>query len=79
MKKLKTITHESTVEEKFTIVAFGNSSDDLLKYLDKVELTIGDKIELSAVEPFDHSVIIVPKKRTITLSETAAANLLVAV
>lgn len=80
MKKIKTQPLSAVpLKKKFTIVALGNSSDEFLKYLDKLGLAIGDKVEVSGVEQFDKSVTLVHKKSSITLSNEAATNLLVGV
>ncbi len=65
------------LKKKVTIASLGNSSNEFLKYLDKVGLTIGDTIEVSEVEAFDGSLTILHKKRPVTLSHEAASNLLV--
>jgi DtxR family transcriptional regulator, Mn-dependent transcriptional regulator len=78
MKKIKTqpLT-EAPLKKKLTIVGLGNSSDQFLKYLDKIGLSIGDRIELSEVEEFDKSITLLHKKTIITMSGDAAGNLLV--
>lgn len=78
MKKIKTqpLT-EALLKKKLTIMALGNSSDEFLKYLDKLGLTIGDKIEVTEIEDFDNSISILHKKSSITLSNEAAKNILV--
>ena len=80
MKKIKTqpLT-EAPLKKKVTIIALGNSSDEFLKYLDKVKLAIGDTIQVAEVEDFDKSLTIVHKKSSITLSNEAASNLLVTI
>ena len=79
MKKVKTqpLT-EGPLKRKLKIIALGNSSDEFLKYLDKVGLTIGDTIEVSEIEDFDKSITLLHKKNSITLSNAAASQLLVA-
>jgi DtxR family Mn-dependent transcriptional regulator len=78
MKKIKTqpLT-SSALQEKVTIISLANSSNDFLKYLDKVGLKIGDTIKVTEVEDFDKSLTILHKKSSITLSNEAAGNLLV--
>ena len=78
IKKIKTqpLT-EAPLEKKLTIMALGDSSDEFLKYLNKVGLTIGDTIEISDIEDFDKSVTLIYKKKSIVLSNAAASNLLV--
>ncbi len=80
MKKIKTqpLT-EAPLQKKLTIVGLGNSSDQFLKYLDKIGLSIGERIELSEVEEFDKSITILHKKHSITMSSDAANNVLVTV
>jgi DtxR family Mn-dependent transcriptional regulator len=80
MKKVKTqpLT-EAPLKKKLTITALGNSSDEFLKYLDKIGISIGDTVEVSEVEDFDKSVIIMHKKSSITLSNEAASNLLIVI
>ena len=78
IKKIKTqpLT-EAPLEKKLIIMALGDSSDEFLKYLNKVGLTIGDTIEISDIEDFDKSVTLIYKKKSIVLSNAAASNLLV--
>jgi DtxR family Mn-dependent transcriptional regulator len=80
MKEIKTqpLT-EAPLKKKLTIIALGNSSDEFLKYLDKLGLTIGDKIQVMEVEDFDQSITIAYHKSSIVITRQAAANLLVAV
>ncbi len=80
LKKMKTqpLT-ESPINKKLTIIALGNSSDEFLKYVDKMGLSIGETVIVKEVENFDKSVLISHKKSSITLSNEAASNLLVTV
>lgn len=79
LKKIKTqpLT-DAPLNKKLSIVALGNSSDAFLKYLDKVGLAIGDIVKVAEIEKFDKSVILLHKKSSITLSNEAASNILVA-
>jgi DtxR family Mn-dependent transcriptional regulator len=79
MKKIKTqpLT-EAPLKKKLNIIALRNSSNEFLRYLDKIALSIGDTVEISEVEEFDNSVTVIHKKSSITLSNEAASNLLVA-
>jgi DtxR family Mn-dependent transcriptional regulator len=79
MKKMRTqpLT-DAPLDKKLTIIALGNSSDEFLKYLDKIGLRIGDSVQISEIEEFDKSLTILHKKTSITLSNEAAGNLLVA-
>ncbi len=64
-------------KKKFTIASLINSSDEFLKYLDKIGLSIGDVIEITDKEEFDKSILIKHKKRVMTLSDGVAQNILV--
>ena len=78
IKKLKTQPlSESLAKKKLTIISLANSSDDFLKYLDKIGLMIGDTLQVSEIEDFDKSVTVLHKKAAITLSKEAASNILV--
>src|SRR5690606_19739130 len=68
IKKIKTkpLT-EAPLKKKLTIIALGNSSDEFLKYLDKIGLTIGEKVEITDIENFDQLVTMMHKKNAITL------------
>jgi len=80
IKKIKTQPlAEAPLKKKLSIIALSNSSDEFLKYLNKIGLVIGDTVEISEVEDFDRSVTILHKKSFITLSNEAANNLLVPV
>ncbi|HEX5152155.1 MAG TPA: metal-dependent transcriptional regulator [Parafilimonas sp.] len=80
MKKIKTqALTEAPLKKKITIVALGNSSDEFLKYLDKIGLAIGDTLVISDLEDFDKSVTVLHKKKPLTLSKEVASSLLVAV
>lgn len=70
---------EAPIKKKVTIIALGNSSDEFLKYLNKIGLSIGDKLKVSEIEDFDKSVTVLLKRSSITLSHEAASNLLVAI
>lgn len=80
LKKVKTqpLT-EAPFRKKLTIVALGNSSDEFLRYLDKLGLAIGTTVEVTEVEEFDRSLTISHKRNSISLSKEAANNLLVIV
>ena len=80
IKKIKTqALTEAPLKKKLTVIALGNSSDEFLKYLDKMGLTIGDTLVISDIEDFDKSVTILHKKKSLTLSKEVASSLLVAV
>ena len=80
IKKIKTqALTEAPLKKKLTVIALGNSSDEFLKYLDKMGLAIGDTLVISDIEDFDKSVTILHKKKSLTLSKEVASSLLVAV
>ena len=64
-------------KKKLTIASLSNSSDEFLKYLDKIGLSIGDVIEITDKEEFDKSITIKHKKSVMTLSDGVAKNILV--
>lgn len=80
LKKVKTQSlADVTANKKVIIVSLGNSSNEFLKYMDKIGLAIGDAIQLSEVEDFDKSVTVLHKKASISLSNEAARNILVSI
>lgn len=80
IKKIKAQPlNAATLNIELTIVGLANSSNEFLKYLDKLGLMIGDTLEISEIEEFDKSVTIKHKNSFITLSNEAAGNLFVAV
>lgn len=80
LKKIKTQPLTSApLKKKLAIIALGNSSDEFLKYLDKIGLTIGDAVEITEIEDFDRSLTVLHKKSSITLSNEAASNILVTI
>lgn len=52
-----------------------DSSTSFLNYLDKQKLALGDTIKVIDIEPFDHSVQIETKGRSLLLSKHVAENL----
>lgn len=80
LKKVKTqLLTSAPLKKKLTIVALGNSSDEFLRYLDKIGLTIGETVEIIEVEEFDKSLKVAHKKASVTLSNEAASHLLVGI
>lgn len=61
------------------VVAVDDSSKAFLKYLDKVGISIGTKIHIDDKNEFDGSLdITINKEKSLTISQTAAQNILVA-
>ena len=80
LKKMKTQPLSGApLKKKVTVASLANSSDDFLKYLDKVGIAIGDTLEVLEVEVFDGSMTVLRKKSSITISNEAANNILVVV
>lgn len=69
----------STLKEKQETILLGvaDSSDDFLKYLNKKEIAIGNRIEVLGVEPFDNSMQLKINKKEIVITDLVANNLLV--
>lgn len=68
---------EAPLKKKLMITGLGNTSDEFLRYLDRIGLFIGETVEVAEVEDFDKSLTILHKKKSLTLSHEAAGNLLV--
>lgn len=80
IKKVESLPlNVAPIKHNVTIVRLANSSDEFLKYLDKVGLAIGGTLQVEEIEDFDKSVTIIHKKSSITLSNEAAKNILVAI
>lgn len=56
-----------------------NTSSDFLKYLDKIQIAIGNHIEVLSVEPFDGSYSIDIQGRRLNISAQVAQNIYIAV
>jgi len=52
-----------------------DSSDVFLKYLNKNNLALGDKIKVVDIEPFDGSITIASKAKQMVISKSVAENL----
>ncbi len=61
--------------DKGLFVGVNTSSDEFLRYLDKLELFLGDRMEILFRETFDDSFQIRTKNRTLTISGKAAMNI----
>ncbi len=61
------------------VVTVNDSGTAFLKYLDKVGISIGTKIQIDDINEFDGSLdITINKQKSLTISQTAAQNILVA-
>ena len=64
-------------QTKVILVGLKDSSDEFLRYLDHRQLSLGDSVEIIAIEAYDQSYSIISKNKLFSLSETAVNNLLV--
>lgn len=69
------ILAELKVDEEGIVVGVKDASDSFLKYLNKINITIGDTIKIVEIEPFDNSVTIDNNTQQITISGNVAKNL----
>ncbi|RPD93312.1 metal-dependent transcriptional regulator [Aureibaculum marinum] len=63
------------VNQESILLGLKDSSDEFLRYLDKNEISIGQKITVLAKEPFDNSLTIKVGKKKMLISQKAAHNL----
>ncbi len=63
------------IKEEGVFVGVKDSSDDFLKYLNKKNIAIGDKLKVIDIEPFDNSFRIDSNSKQLTISENVAKNL----
>ena len=70
-----TLLAELKIHEGGILVGVKDSSDHFLKYLSKINITIGDHIKVLDIEPFDNSVTISNKTAKLTISGSVANNL----
>lgn len=77
VKKIELTELETGVPSQ--VVAVNDSGTAFLKYLDKVGISIGTKIQVEDRNDFDGSLdIIINQQKSLTISQTAAENILVA-
>lgn len=78
LKTYKTVPlSEVGIKKKVTIMHLADTSDEFLKYLDRVGLSLGDKLEITEIENYDKSLTVFHKRNSITFSHEAARNILV--
>jgi len=58
-----------------TLESVKDSSESFLKYLNKKNLALGDKIKIIDIEPFDNSIHIETRTHQIVISKNVARNL----
>ncbi len=61
------------------LISVKDSSKAFLKYLNKNELALGDTVKIVDFEPFDESLTIETKSKTMTISKNVAENLYLSV
>lgn len=75
----KTPLTESDFNVDCQVVAVDDSSTAFLKYLDKVGISIGTRIKIDDKNEFDGSLdVTINQQKSLTISQTAAENILVA-
>ena len=73
----KVMLSQLDAKEKCTLVGVKDSKSEFLKYLDKHQLAIGVKIKVKSKEPFDESMEIEVKSKTLHISKLISNNLYV--
>jgi DtxR family Mn-dependent transcriptional regulator len=63
--------------EESVLLGVKNSSDTFLKYLNKKNIAIGNKIKVLSIEPFDKSMQVEINQKELLITEEVAKNLLV--
>jgi DtxR family Mn-dependent transcriptional regulator len=59
-----------------TLVAVKDSSETFLRYLNKKNLALGDKLKVIDIEPYDNSYHIETKTHRLVITNNVAENLL---
>ncbi|MDM1345681.1 metal-dependent transcriptional regulator [Myroides marinus] len=69
----------SEIEPNKEVVCVGvkDSSTEFLQYLDKQKISLGSKLEIVEIEPFDQSYVIKVDNHNITITKKIASNLFV--
>ncbi|MTG97573.1 MULTISPECIES: metal-dependent transcriptional regulator [Myroides] len=69
----------SEVETNKIVICVGvkDSSSEFLQYLDKQKISLGSKIEITDIEPFDQSYTVKIDNHNITITKKIASNLFV--
>ena len=68
---------QSTIGSKVTISGVKDSSSEFLKFLDKYEISLGQKIVIEDINTFDNSMSIKKGSQTLILSEKTCKNIYV--
>lgn len=73
----KKVLAELQQEEEGICVGVDDSSSAFLKYLDKLNISLGNKIKVIEKEAFDNSMVIQVEENTISISSLASKNIYV--
>ena len=74
-KELQYLISELEPGDKGIIAGIKNSTSDFLKYLEKMQLTLGKEIEIIEKFDFDNSILIKQGTNKITISEQVSDNI----
>ena len=73
----QTLLSELKEGDRRTLVAVKNTSKEFLVYLNKMEIALGDTIEVLSKEPFDNSMLLKVNDHKVSLSATVCRNIYV--
>ena len=73
----QTLLSELKDGDRRTLVAVKNTSKEFLVYLNKMEIALGDTIEVLSKEPFDNSMLLKVNDHKVSLSATVCRNIYV--
>ena len=73
----KKVLAELQQEDEGICVGVDDSSSAFLKYLDKLDISLGNKIKVIEKEAFDNSMVIQVEENTISISSLASKNIYV--
>jgi DtxR family Mn-dependent transcriptional regulator len=73
----KQLLSELPIKKTAICIGVKDSSSDFLQYLDKQKISLGSKIEIIEIEPFDQSYRIKINDYEITVTKKIANNLFV--
>lgn len=70
--------HEAKIGQKLIVAGVSEHSTDFLAYLNEVQLTLGQKMVVQKIVPFDQSMqLLINKKELLFISHHVAKNILV--
>ena len=68
---------ELSENQKGLCIGVKNTTKDFLQYLDKIQISIGDNIQVISIQPFDNSYQIMVGKEEKSISSLIAKNIYV--